>query len=211
MIGKNYLKNPTVVDLIVRWNIFIFLLWYAMIFIDPIFMEKNFLLSWTALKEGRVWTLLTSVFSHNLFFHIFINMYFFYGFGKVLEGLLGSRRFLRLYLVSGLCGSIGHCLVSYFILNQPDLMALGASGAIAGVLVFFGFMFPHERIYLFGLIPLQAMWAIFIFIVFELRGLFAQAQGSLAPIGYGAHLGGAIGGFLYYLNYRSGFKVFSEP
>lgn len=209
-MSENYIKSPTVVDLIIRWNIFIFILWYVLILINPVFMEKNFLLSWTAVTEGRVWTLLTSVFSHNLFFHLFINMYFFYGFGKVLEGLLGRKRFLKLYLVSGLCGSFGHCLVSFFLLNQPDLMALGASGAIAGVIVFFGLMFPREKVYFLGLIPLSAMWAIFIFIIFELRGLFAQAQGSMAPIGYGAHLGGALGGFFYYLNYRSIFKVFFE-
>lgn len=207
---ESYLKSPTVVDLIIRWNVFIFILWFMMIYVDPIFMEKNFLLSWTAVSEGRFWTLLTSVFSHNFFLHLFINMYFFYGFGKALESFLGSKRFLRLYLLSGLCGSTGHCLVSYFILNRPDLMALGASGAIAGVIIFFGLMFPKERVYFFGLIPLPAMWAIFIFIVFELRGLFAQAQGSMAPIGYGAHLGGALGGLFYYLRYRAGFRVFSE-
>jgi membrane associated rhomboid family serine protease len=207
---ESYLKSPTVVDLIIRWNVFIFFLWFLMIFVDPIFMEKHFLLSWTAVSEGRFWTLLTSVFSHNLFFHLLINMYFFYGFGKALEGILGSKRFLRLYLLSGFSGSIGHCLVSFFILNRPDLMALGASGAIAGVIIFFGLMFPKEKVYFFGLIPLPAMWAVLIFIVFELRGLFAQAQGSMAPIGYEAHLGGALGGFFYYLRYRTTFRVFSE-
>ncbi len=153
--------------------------------------------------EGRFWIIITSVFSHNAFSHIFINMYFFYGFGRAIETSIGSKNFFKLYLYSGILGSFAHCFVSAFILHEPELAALGASGAISGVLVFFALKYPHERVYLLGLIPLPAFFAIFFFVVLDVVGFLFQAQGSQIPIGYGAHLGGALGGLLYYYHLSS--------
>lgn len=188
---------------IVKTNVVVYFLWYLFLLIDPSFMVQNFLVSWSGLLEGRFWTIITSVFSHNAFFHIFINMYFFYGFGKAIETSIGSKKFLTLYLFSGILGSLAHCFVSALILHEPELEALGASGAISGVLVFFALKYPDERVYLLGLIPLPAFSAIFFFIALDVVGFISQAQGSQIPIGYGAHLGGALGGFLYYFHLAS--------
>jgi membrane associated rhomboid family serine protease len=162
-------------------------------------MIENFLVSWNYLEQGRVWTLVTSVFSHNMLFHLMINMFVFYGFGTALEIILGAKRFLKFYLIAGIFGSFGHCFVSTFFLDQPNLPALGASGAIAGVIVLFSFMFPKEKLLLLGLIPMPAMFGAILFVGLDIWGLIAQTQGSSLPIGYGAHLGGAIFGALYYL------------
>ena len=192
------MNDTPVLNSIIKVNVIIFFLWYLLFMVDPTFMAKNFLVSWDGLLEGRFWTLLTSVFSHNLLFHLFINMYFFYGFGKAIELTIGSKKFLTLYLMSGIIASLGHCFVSVMVLHHPETQALGASGAIAGVLVFFALKFPHERVYLLGLLPLPAYSALILFIGIDLWGLVGQSQGSLTPIGYGAHLGGALSGFLYY-------------
>jgi membrane associated rhomboid family serine protease len=71
-------------------------------------------------------------------------------------------------------------------------------------------MFPREKVYLLGLFPLPAFWAIFLFVGLDLWGLLAQTEGGQLPIGHGAHLGGALAGGFFYLNYRSHFKFFSE-
>lgn len=173
-------------------------MWYIL---TPDFMLNHFLVSWEGLKNGRIWTLITSVFSHNMLFHIFINMYVLYGFGSVIEQVLGSKKFLRLYIISGIAGSLGHSITSYMLLDNPHLPALGASGAVSGILVFFSFMFPSQMIFLFGIIPLPAMLATILFVGSDLWGLIAQYRGSDIPIGYGAHLGGAMIGALYYLFY----------
>jgi membrane associated rhomboid family serine protease len=190
--------RPTVVLVIIKINFVVFFLWWLSPSVYPKFMVQNFLVSWSGLLEGRLWTLLTSVFSHNMFFHIFLNMYAFFGFGTVLENAIGSRRFLRFYLIAGLVSSLSHCLVSSFLLQDSSLPALGASGAISGVILLFALMFPDERIFLFGLIPVPALIASFFIVALDLWGLIEQTRGSSLPIGHGAHLGGAFFGYLYY-------------
>jgi membrane associated rhomboid family serine protease len=195
-------SSTPVVNWIIKTNILVFILWYLFLIVDPIFMAQNFLVSWSGVLDGRVWTVVTSVFSHNLLFHLFINMYFFYGFGRSIETSIGSRRFFNLYMLSGIAGSFGHCLVSGILLKQTQLSALGASGAISGVLVFFSFMFPREKVYLLGLIPMPAFVGMLLFVGLDLFGLMAQTQGSQLPIGYGAHLGGALFGAVYFFHQK---------
>jgi rhomboid-like protein len=148
--------------------------------------------------EGRWWTLLTSVFSHNMTLHIFINMFVLNSFGTLLEQVLGRRSFLTFYLTAGIVSSLAHAAVSAFIVGNPEIPALGASGAIAGLILVFSLVFPREKILLFGLIPLPAIWGALAFIALDLWGLSAQAHGGGLPIGHGAHLGGAFAGIVYY-------------
>lgn len=188
------LRNVT--GLLIRINVVIFILW---LFANTNFMLNNFLVSSETLLDGRIWTLLTSVFSHNMPFHLLINMFLLYGFGGVVELVLGSKRFLIFYLMAGLLGSIGHCLASTFLLDNPNLLALGASGAISGVLVLFSLMFPTQLVFIFGLLPMPAILATSLFVGADILGLIGQSHGSNMPIGYGAHLGGALTGLIYYL------------
>lgn len=149
--------------------------------------------------QGRVWTLITSVFSHTMFFHIFLNMYAFFGFGVVLENVMGPKRFLRFYLISGIIASLSHASVSAFLIHDPTLPALGASGAVSGVILLFSLMFPQEKILLMGFIPIPAIFASFLIIGLDVWGLVEQTRGGTLPIGHGAHLGGAFYGLVYYL------------
>jgi rhomboid-like protein len=191
-----------VVKFLIGMNVAVFGLWFVGTWTnsEPIlhFMIENFLVSWTALAEGRPWVLITSVFSHNLFIHLFINMFVLQGFGTALSQLLGWRRFLAFYLIAGVISSFSHAAVSAFVLDQPDLPALGASGSVAGVILVFSLLFPREKILLFGIIPMPAIVGAFLFIGLDLWGLFAQAGGGGLPIGHGAHLGGAFTGAVYY-------------
>lgn len=183
---------------IIQLNVLIFLLWYLMLIIDPSFMPHHFLVSWDALLEGRWWTLLTSVFSHQLLFHLIVNMYFLYSFGGLVENTIGSYAFLKLYLISGIAGSVSHCCFSHYFMGQSDLNALGASGAISGILIYYALTFPWRPVYLMGLIPLPSFVGILMFVVMDVWGLISQINGSLTPIGFGAHLGGSFLGLCYY-------------
>jgi membrane associated rhomboid family serine protease len=202
--------RPTATIAILKINLFVYFSWIIGGSVNPTFMAQNFLLSWTGLGEGRYWTVITSVFSHSFFFHIFLNMYAFFGFGAALEQALGTRRFFRFYLGAGLLGSLSHVLVSAFLIGDPSLAALGASGAISGVILLFSLMFPTERILLMGVIPIPALFASFAIVALDVWGLIAQTRGGTLPIGHGAHLGGALYGFIYYLivlRRRSGFRL----
>jgi membrane associated rhomboid family serine protease len=161
-------------------------------------MMAHFLVSWDSLIEGRYWTLITSAFSHNEFWHLILNMFVLSSFGPVIQIVIGTKRFLAFYFVAAIISSFGHALVSAFILGQPDLPALGASGAISGIVLLFAFIFPRERILIFGIIPLPAIWGALLFVGLDIWGVFAQAEGGGLPIGHGAHLGGAVTGILYY-------------
>lgn len=125
-------------------------------------------------------------------------MYALFGFAAVLENVLGPRRFLRFYLSAGVLASVSHCLVSAFLIGEPQLAALGASGAVSGVILLFALMFPEEKILLLGIIPMPALTAAVLFVGLDLWGLLAQTKGGTLPIGHGAHLGGAIYGLIYY-------------
>lgn len=164
---------------------------------DP-FMIDNFLVSWDALQAGRFWTLLSSEFSHIMFLHFFLNMYVLASFGPIVEHMIGSGRFLFFYLLAALVASLSHAGVSAFVLHKPELPALGASGAISGVILLFSFMYPRARLLLFGIIPMPALMGALAFVGLDVAGLIAQTEGGGLPIGHGAHLGGAATGALYY-------------
>lgn len=199
------LSRPRFVSFLIFVNILIFLLWLAAALgfsnstFNEQFMEQNFLVSWNGLVEGRYWTLLTSTFSHTLFLHIFLNMFVLQSFGPVVQSVLGLRRFATFYITAAIISSFSHAAVSAFVVGKPGLPALGASGAVSGVILLFSLMFPTQKILMFGFIPVPAVIGGLIFIGLDLWGLWAQAEGGGFPIGHGAHLGGALTGILYFL------------
>ncbi len=163
------------------------------------FMIENFLVSADALSAGRWWTLLTSEFSHLIFLHFFLNMYVLATFGPIVEATIGSGRYLTFYLIAAIVASLGHAAVSAFLLGHPELPALGASGAISGVILLFCFLYPEARLLLLGIIPMPSLVGAAVFVGLDVVGLIAQTEGGGLPIGHGAHLGGALAGTLYYL------------
>ncbi len=195
------MPRPILVPLIVALNIGVFAFWSLAEPEQLKLLMDNFLVSWIGVSEGRWWTVLTSVFSHNLLIHILINMFVLNSFGSLVEQILGRAQFLMFYLTAGIVSSLTHIFVSAFFLNQPEVAALGASGAIAGLVLVFALMFPKEKILLFGLIPLPALVGALAFVAIDIFGLIAQSRGGGLPIGHGAHLGGALTGFLYFMFY----------
>jgi membrane associated rhomboid family serine protease len=191
------------VTAIVVANAVVFLLWMSL----PLpAMACHFLVSWDHLADGRVWVLLTAVFSHTLLFHLLINMIVLLSFGPPLERLMGSVRFLGFYLVAGIIGSLAHAVVSNYLIGRPGQPALGASSAIAGVLLLFAFIFPKVKVLLFFVVPLPALAAALLFVGIDIWGLVMQVEGEGLPIGHGAHLGGALTGLIYYLVRREALR-----
>lgn len=206
-LRRNRLQTKMVPTLLLI-NTVVFLLWTFSLnlSIDPNFMADHFLISWSSLTEGRYWTLITSVFSHNMFLHFFMNMFVLNSFGPIIELLLGSKRFIIFYLIAGVISSLCHAMASAFLLHQPDLPALGASGAISGLILLFSLLFPKHIILILGLIPLPAVLGATLFVGLDIWGLIEQAGGHGLPIGHGAHLGGALTGILYFLWNRTELK-----
>ena len=149
-------------------------------------------------------TLLTSMFMHGGFAHIFGNMLFLWIFGDNVEHRMGHVRYLIFYLVCGVLASLAHVITSVMLAtNASSLLipSLGASGAISGVLGAYIVLHPHRRVtvILFRfLTDVPAYVAIGIWFAFQLiSGLGILGGGSeMGGVAYAAHIGGFIAGLL---------------
>lgn len=137
------------------------------------------------------WGFFTAMFLHGSFMHLFFNAFALYMFGPLLEQLIGSKRFLTLYLAAGVVGSaFYYAFVAAGV--TPSLPALGASGAIYGVLGALAVLAPNLPVLVF-FIPLTMRYAAIVWVALEFVGTFAPASG----IASAAHLGGLFLGLLY--------------
>lgn len=136
----------------------------------------------------RPWTVLTYMFLHGSFGHIIFNMLSLYFFGSRLEARLGGRSFLQLYFISGLVGALLSAVFS------PHAAVIGASGAVFGVMYGFAHFWPRERIYIWGVLPIEARWLV---IISAALALFFVRTGAQSGVAHFAHLGGFLGGFVY--------------
>jgi membrane associated rhomboid family serine protease len=137
--------------------------------------------------------LITHMFMHGSIGHIFFNMFGLYMFGKILESVLGSKKFFILYFLSGL-GAASLQLYIYYIQGLAVPM-IGASGAIFGILAAFAMMFPNvELMLMFIPVPIKAKYMVLIYAAVELfLGIRNFSNDNIAHF---AHLGGALVGFI---------------
>jgi rhomboid family protein len=142
----------------------------------------------------KLWQLITCGFLHANFLHLAINMYALWMFGSDVERALGPRHYLTLYFASLLFSSVTQLLVVSMMTSTGVYPTVGASGAIFGILLAFGMLFPRRTIVL--LIPPIPMPAIVFVILYALLELFSGVFGTNQGVAHFAHLGGMIGAFL---------------
>ena len=131
----------------------------------------------------RPWILLTSIFLHSNILHLIYNLFALALFGTLLEKIIGSKKFILLFIISGVLAGIGSC----FIYNA----ALGASGAIFGILGCLIILRPKGVVFVYGL-PMPLFIAAFVWIALDIFGLFAPD--NIANL---AHLVGLAIGLIY--------------
>jgi membrane associated rhomboid family serine protease len=163
----------------------------------------NFIIRWFALMPlgsgyFEVWQLITYQFMHGGFFHIAINMFILWMFGIEIENLWGSKKFLIFYLTAGVVGGLFQILLSPVLIGGLSGPTIGASGAIMGVMVVFGILFPNRLIYLYFLIPIKVKYFIIVLVLIEIFAV--NSGGNIAHL---AHVGGALTGFVYMMWDRS--------
>jgi membrane associated rhomboid family serine protease len=147
-------------------------------------------------------TLLTSIFMHGGWMHLFGNMLFLWIFGDNLENTLGHGRYLIFYLVCGLAASLAHVFSTVAFGDNQLVPSLGASGAISGVLGGYILLYPHNKvrvIMLRILTSVPAFVAIGLWFVFQLingLGVFGRGSQGGGGVAYAAHIGGFIAGLV---------------
>ncbi len=145
--------------------------------------------------------LITHMFAHAsydgnnniIFFHILFNMFGLYMFGRILENIWGPKRFLFFYLACGIGAAAAHLLMQY--LMGTFTFAVGASGAVMGIFIAFGYLFPNTELMIMPIpVPVKAKWVVLFYVLIDLFGGIGQIAGD--NIAHFAHLGGALTGFL---------------
>lgn len=155
----------------------------------------------------RWWQFVTHMFMHGNFMHIFFNMWSLIVFGPMLERLWGSKKFLIFYFVCGLGAALCHELV---LLTQPlsNIPTVGASGAIYGLLLGFGMLYPNYVLTLvFPPVSLKAKWFVAIFAGIE---LLTGVLGTHDGVAHFAHLGGMLFGLILILIWKKKGQMYTE-
>lgn len=187
------------------------------------FMYQYFSLFYFGSDFFHPYQIITHMFMHGGFWHLFFNMYTLWIFGSVLENMWGSKKFFLYYMVTGLGAALLHELVMFIqvsvwtpqiaagsIAASHSLQALmmtptvGASGAIYGLLLAYGMLFPNNMMTLiFPPVSLKAKWFVVIFGVIELASGLTGAMGmSGSNVAHFAHLGGMLFGLILILYWK---------
>ncbi|MBK5292699.1 MAG: rhomboid family intramembrane serine protease [Acidobacteriia bacterium] len=142
-----------------------------------------------------VWQLFSYMFLHDPygFGHILFNMLALWMFGKDLESAWGTKRFLQYYFICGIGAGICVVLMNAAFGNM-DSRTIGASGAIYGLLLAFGMMFPNTTVLFSFLFPIKAKYFVMIIGAIAFLSTFGSTGGGVSHV---AHLGGMIWGYLY--------------
>lgn len=184
----------------VKWllisNISLFVLGFALARTGGLQYLKYFALEPRAVLQGfALWQPFTYLFLHDPygFSHILINMLVLYMFGSTLESTWGTQRFLKYYFICGV--GAGLCVVfANLFFGSLDTRTIGASGAIYGLIIAYGVLFPDATILFMFLFPMKAKY--FVMIIGAITFMSSMA-GSADGVSHFAHLGGMVVGFFY--------------
>jgi len=214
---------PPIIKNLIIVNVLVFLLQYTFQRSGSHFIEDYFALHDIRSDFFKPHQIITYMFLHGGFAHIFWNMLILWMFGSILENYWGPKRFLTFYIVCGIGAALLHLVVLHHELtpywqqleqfpiheqtiirhqydSELNTATLGASGAIFGCMVAFGLLFPNSLIYIYALIPIKAKWAVLAYVVFE---LFSGLQNTAGDnVAHWAHLGGGLCGLLLVMYWR---------
>ncbi|MCE5347036.1 MAG: rhomboid family intramembrane serine protease [Bacteroidales bacterium] len=241
--GRGFFGLPVVVKNIIMINILMLLAYYAASSVFGIDLNSILGLYFPGSDQFKPLQIVTHMFMHANFWHLFFNMYALYIFGQVLENVWGPKRFFIYYMICGLGAAFVHESVIFIqyhnlmnilnpdqiqlvldegtkYLNQgkvfndqsmQDLQILlntptvGASGAIFGVLLAFGVLFPNTQLMLlFPPIPIKAKYFVLAYGAIELYLAFTQPGSNIA---HAAHLGGMLFGYIMIRYWRKTTKT----
>lgn len=213
-------RMPMVVKNLIIINVIMMVVtWISTSLMNSDFMYRYFSLFYFGSAFFKPYQFITYMFMHGGLWHIFFNMYTLYFFGCVLENMWGSKKFFIFYMVCGIGAALFNQLVTYLQISANPAIAasivniptVGASGAIYGLLLAYGMLFPNnELMLLFPPIRMKAKWFVLIFGAIELiTGLFSQIGHGGGNIAHFAHLGGMLFGLLLILYWKKKKRLYS--
>jgi membrane associated rhomboid family serine protease len=162
---------------------------------------------WAFIRQ-MPWTFVTYMFAHAGWGHLIFNMISFGFFGPRVEAQMGGRQFVTMYFIAGLGGA----LLSLALKSVAPYPIVGASGAIFGVELVYATLWPHDRIYIWGALPVEARWLVIGQTVYSIFGGFGGLGSLGGGVAHFAHLGGYVGAFLYlrWIDFRSPLRAYQR-
>ena len=211
---------PTVVKNLLILNVLFFLATIACDVVLRIDLADYLGLHYIGASDFQPFQLVTYMFMHGNFAHLFFNMFALWMFGNTLENIWGPNRFLLFYFICGIGAGLIQELVQYIqyvttlqgyenvriaanqIIPMSEylnmLTTVGASGAVYGILLAFGMMFTNSTLYIYFAIPIKAKWFVLIYGIIELFSGFT----SVDNVAHFAHLGGMLFGLILILYWK---------
>ncbi len=197
------------IDAVIITNIFIFIIGFAKV---NVYDKCGPYISWTACKFGLIpstvfeepWRIITSIFIHGGFSHLFMNMLALYFFGTYIERIINEKELIKIYFIGGLTGSLIYVLLAFFSPFTPlNSVVVGASGALFAVGGALAVLKPNLKVIIFPIPVPMPMWIaealIFFFVSF------------FPNVAWEGHLGGLIAGILLGLHYKKKVGVQRVP
>lgn len=171
------------------------------LFFDQKFIFENIAISLDNVLGLRLWTFLTSMFMHGGFIHLFVNMFSLMFIGGLVQKILGAKRYIHFYLAAGLLAGGLYILSELF--SATNLPAVGASGALFGLVGLLVILTPNLPVYLMFIpIPIKMKYAGPGMLIV----LWLISAAADIPIGNMAHFGGLIAGLIYGVYLKSRYK-----
>jgi membrane associated rhomboid family serine protease len=142
---------------------------------------------WTQFK---LWQIATYQFLHGGFYHLFVNMFVLWMFGRDLELFWGKSKFLKYYFIT----AIGSGIVTFLLSINSSIPVIGASGAIYGILLAYGLLYPNRKVYVYFLFPIKIKYFVALITFIAFTSSFNQSSAGISHI---THLSGILIGYVY--------------
>jgi membrane associated rhomboid family serine protease len=182
--------TPAVQGLLIA-NVVVFLFQLVSAQVTQVPLTRLFgLVPYEVVHHLFLWQLVTYMFLHGGIFHIGFNMLMLWMFGIRLEYEWGTEKFLRFYFITGIGAGVCTTLVS----PNSFIATIGASGAIYGLLLAYGVLFPRDLLYIWGIFPIEARYLV---LGLGVIAFWMSLTASGSGIAHVAHLGGMLIGWLY--------------
>lgn len=200
---RNIFNNLSTNTWLILINVIVFVIFGILWFTDVIPIDYIALNPSNILKGDYVWTFITSMFMHGGFFHLFVNMLSLFFVGSLLQRILGEKRYLDFYLISGIFAGLFFVLIAWLTGSGLGAYAVGASGALFALVGCLMLLTPNLPVYvMFIPIPIKLKYAGPGLLIV----LWGISYAANVPIGNTAHLGGLIAGLVYGIYLMSKFK-----
>ena len=200
---RGFSLNLSVNTTLILINILAFVIFTILISSGVIAMDYIAIKPENILSGKYLWTFLTSMFMHAGFFHLFVNMLSLFFVGSLVEKILGRRRYICFYLLAGLFASLLFVVLSLAFSSDFSTYAVGASGALFGLVGMLMLMTPNLPVYvMFIPIPIKMKYAGPGMLILL---WFISLVGDI-PIGNTAHFGGLIAGLIYGFYLKNKYK-----